>query len=231
MSCNDGLLPPPPDEISISLPAGMQLVSSPNAVGIIATDFSAVQSIMGQLGPALSGLQPVLLVIDAVTALFAVLQRAPEIPVDPAGFIEALAEAGEKVAKLGTLIPQFSVPATVITTISACAKYLTAVIGQLEDIVSAEEAAQTLLDQAIAAGDTELQTEAECALTNTDTMTAHASAAMGPIIGVLEAITTLISFLPSPVEIPGIPDTSEMSAQEMIDALQPIIDVLEAIQI
>ena len=62
-------------------------------------------------------------------------------------------------------------------------------------------------------------------------MTSHAAAAMGPIIGVLEAITKLIGFLPSPVDLPTIPDTSEMTAQEMIDALQPIVDVLEAITI
>jgi len=231
MSCPDGLLPEPPDEIRITLPAGMELVSLPNPVGLVGTDFSAVQSIMAQLGPALAGIQPVLLVIDAVTALFAVLERAPEIPTDPVGFVEELQNASKKVAKLGTLVPQLSVPLMVITTISACAKYLTAVIGQLTDIVAAGTSAQTLMDAAVAAGDTLLQTEAQCALDNVEQITAHAAAALGPITGVLGSLTSLIGFLPAPVDLPAMPDASGMAAQEMIDALQPIVDVLEAISL
>jgi hypothetical protein len=231
MSCTTGLLPDPPDEIQITLPAGMSLTSLPSPVGLVATDFSAVQSIMTQLGPALAGLQPVFLVIDAVTAIFTVLERAPEIPFDPAGFVEALDEARKKLAKLGTLVPQLSVPLMVVTTISACAKYLTAVIGQLTDIVAAGNTAQALMDQAVAAADTQLQTEAQCALDNVSKITEHAAAALGPITGVLSSLTSLIGFLPAPVELPAMPDASGMAAQEMIDALQPIVAILEAIQI
>ncbi|KKN87413.1 hypothetical protein LCGC14_0258680 [marine sediment metagenome] len=231
MSCQDGLLPAPPAETAITLPAGMSLTSVPSPVGIVATDFSAIQSIMTQLSPALAGLQPMLMLVDAVMALFTVMERAPEIVTDLDGFLEALKEASVKIGKLATLAPPLSVPAMVVTTISACAKYLTAVIGQLTDVVAATTDAQSLMDQAVAAGDTLLQTEAQCALTNAATMTSHASAAMGPIIGVLEAITKLIGFLPSPVDLPTIPDTSEMTAQAMIDALQPIVDLLEAISI
>ncbi|MCP4573338.1 MAG: hypothetical protein GY838_13365 [bacterium] len=198
---------------------------------MVGTDFSAVQSIMSQLGPALAALQPALILIDAVTALFTVLERAPEIPVDPAGFIEALNEARQKIAKVATLIPQLSVPLMVITTISACAKYLTAVIEQLTEVATATASAQALMDQAVLAGDTALQTEAQCALNNAATMTAHAGAALGPVTGILGSISSLISFLPAPVDLPSMPDPADMGAQEMIDALEPIIAVLEAIQI
>lgn len=230
MTCT-GQLPDPPEQIRITLPAGMELVSAPNPIGVVGTDFSAVQSIMAQLGPALAALQPILRIIDAVTSLFEVLKKAPEIPVDPAGFIESLEEATVKIAKLSTLVPQLSVPAMVITTIGACAKYLTAIIGQLSSIAAAGAAAQEVMDQAVAAGDVQLQTEAQCSLDNVAKLTEHAGAAMGPVVGILTSITSMLSFLPAPVELPGIPDVTGMAAQEMVDALQPIVAVLEAISL
>jgi hypothetical protein len=226
LSCSDGLLPEPPEAIQVTFPGGLTIKSMPNPTQIVTTDFSAVQSIMAQLGPALAAMQPMLFIVDAVNSLFAVLQEAPDIPVDPAGFFEALKEATEKVGKLSSIIPAVSVPKLVLDTIGACARYLQAILAQLEDVVVQSTSAAQLMAQSQAAGDTQLQAEAQCAINNAERMQAHAVAALGPLGGVLTSLTTLMKFLPSPQGLPSIPDTDGLGAQELIDALQPVVDAL-----
>jgi hypothetical protein len=229
LSCNEGLIPEPPEEITVTFPGGLTIKSAPNPAQIVTTDFAAVQSIMAQLAPALAGLQPMLMMIDAMVSLFAVMQKAPEIPVDPSGFVEALQEAAEKIAKVSAIIPALSVPKLALDTIGACARYLQAILAQLEDVVEQSTSAAQLMAQAQADGDTQLQAEAQCAVTNAERMQAHAVAALGPLGSVLDSVTALMGFLPSPKEMPGLPSTDGLGAQELIDALQPVVDVLVAL--
>jgi len=231
MSCSDAKLPSPPSPLTISLPGGISIEALPSTQGMISTELSMINSLMTQLGPALGGISPVLKVIDAVTAMFTVLQRAPEIPVDPAGFIEALAEAAEKIAALAPLIPQVSVPATIFSSIQACASFARAIRDQVEQIADTQTQAQALFDQAEAAGDAALKEQAQCALDNVDALMEHAGAAMGPLTSIMNIITGLMSFIPSPVELPGVPDPSSMGPQQLADALDVLVQALEGIQI
>jgi hypothetical protein len=232
MSCDDAKIPSPPTLIAITLPGGIELKAlAASGPGMIATDLSMISSLMTQLGPALGALSPALKVIDAVTSMFTVLQRAPEIPVDPAGFLEALAEAAEKVGALAPLIPQVSIPATIATSITAVAKFARAIRDQVAAIATEQTTAQALKDTAEANGDAALAAEAQCALDNASALMEHASASMEPLAALLDIITGLMSFIPSPVGLPTVPDTSDMTPQQLLDALDVLVETLEAISI
>jgi hypothetical protein len=214
------------------MPGGISITAlSAIGPGMISTEFSMISSLMTQLGPALAALSPILKVIDAVTSLFTVLQRAPEIPVDPAGFLEALEEAAQKIAALSPLIPQVSVPMTISTTIAAVASYARAVSAQVGGIATVQAQAQTLASQATAAGDAALQAEAQCALDNADALMAHAAAAMGPLGSTLDLVAGFMSFIPSPVSLPAVPDPAGMGAAQLAAALDALVAVLDAIHI
>jgi hypothetical protein len=210
----------------------MEIVSMPSPDGALATEMAATKSIMGQLGPGLAALMPAFNIIDALLALFGVVEKAPEIPVDPTGFVLALDDARKKFEKLGLLVPALAVPSTVASTITAVARFGRAIIAQLEEVATATAAAQALLDQALSAGDTALQTEAQCALDNAATLGQHAASSMGPMKSVLDAVTLLIGLIGGGVNIPDLPpDPASMSAQALIDALEPIVEVLEQIKV
>jgi len=231
MTCTAGTIPEPPQALSVTLPGGLTLEASPSTgAAVVGSDLAAAMSMIGQLGPALGALAPVLKVIDAVTSLFAVLQRAPEIPVDPTGFLEALEEAAQKVAALAPLIPQVSVPAMLGGAIAAVAAHVRAVAAQAATIAEAEAKAQALLEEATDANDAALAAEAQCALDNAAVMTRHAEAALGPVGAILDVITGLMSFLPTPVDLPGLPAPGG-SATALASALTTLAETLEAIRI
>jgi hypothetical protein len=223
-------LPPPPERVTVTLPLGISIEPLPSGSSVIATELSQIMSLMNQLSPALAALQPVLRIIDAVTALFAVLQKAPEIPVDPAGFFEALGEAAEKIGRLTPLIPQFSIPLTISSTIAVLSGYARAISDTLREAATAIAQAQATLDAAVAAGDAALEAQARCSLASANALKDHAAAAMGPLSSILDMVTGLMGFIPSPQELPTVPDAS-LAAEPLADALDAMADVLDAIRI
>ena len=231
MTCAAGAIPDPPASLSVTLLGGLTLEASPSTgAGVVGSELAAAMSMLGQLGPALGAMAPVLKVIDAVTSLFGVLQRAPEIPVDPSGFVEALEEAAQKVAALAPLIPQVSVPAMIGGAITAVAAHVRAVAAQVASIADVEANAQALLDAATGAGDAALEAQAQCALDNAATLTRHAEAAMGPAGSILDVLSSLMAFIPAPVELPGLPQPGG-AASDLAAALGTLASTLEAIQI
>jgi hypothetical protein len=207
----------------------VSLTSAPDISAGIVSAASQANSIVAQLQPALAGLSPVLKILDAMQAMFDVVSAAPEIPIDPTGFFEALANLGEKMAALAPLVPQVSIPATVVSSLRAITAFLKAVRDNAQRVADMETAAQALMDQAIEAGDQVLQAQAQCQLDTSSALAAHTAASLDPISSLLGLITTLLELVPLGFEIPDLGDLSGLGPQQLVDALDAIIAAFEAL--
>jgi hypothetical protein len=207
----------------------MAIPASPSGV---VTELLQVQAMMAALSPALAAIQPALKVIDAVVSLFEVVKAVPTLVLgDVQGFVDALATCAQKMASLSSIVPQLSVPAMVLDVIQVLATFCRATADQLRGIGSVLSSAEALKAHAVASGDAALQAAAECSIAQADSMLSHATASMGPFGSLLGLVTGLISMLPSPVELPGVPDLDGLTPTEAAEALDFLADVLGAIQI
>lgn len=92
-------IPEIPDPFSITLPGGVSMESI---------------NLMEQIQPALTPLMPI---FDTVVAVFNCIKAIPDTlgpPPDPTVLAACIPELAEKVAKLLKLIPQLSIPLTII---------------------------------------------------------------------------------------------------------------------
>lgn len=225
------VLPAPPEPLVITLPGGAAITSIPTLGSLVSTELDLTSSILAQLSPALAALQPFMRLLDVVTSIMDVLQAVPEVPVDPTGFLEALADLAEKVSRLAPLLPPVSLPATIAGAITTVARLLASIVSVLEDVVAAQARVVAAIEEATQAGDAELVTRLECEQAQVVAMGGHALAALGPIQPLLNTLTGLLSFLPGAVTLPAMPDVTGQALGPVVEALQVVVAALEAIQI
>lgn len=221
--------PDPPEPAEQDMPGGAKMSSMPNPASGIISEFDNMSQMLQQLSPALAGIQPVLKAIDAVVSIFTTLQKAPEIPDDPTGFVESLEETGKKIGELSNLVPQVSVFSTVRSSLQNVLKFAKALKEKLQPIVDAVNEAEDLLQQAIDNDDPELASVAQCSLDQQDQLVAHTGVMFQPMTTILDLIESLLGFVPQSVDLPEIPDVTGKSGEEMIEILDEIIDALESI--
>jgi hypothetical protein len=227
MSCQDGIPPGPTAELKISLPGGAEIIALPAAGTLVGSELAKVQSILSMAGIGLAVIRPVLNIIDAVLAIFDLLKKV----LDPPAFVQALPEVTKKLERLATLAPALAVPAMVLSMVRVCAAYLRALVDQLQGIAAQVATAEAALAAAVAAGDAALQTEIQCGLDALASATEHAADALGPVQIVLDGLTSVMGFIPNPAALPALPSPAGMTASALAEALQPIVDALDAIQI
>jgi len=76
-----------------------------------------------------------------------------------------------------------------------------------------------------------LQAVGTCVQAQADQMLAHAGASLGPVGGLMETAQGLLDLVPGMPGLPSVEDMTGKSAQEMLDALDVLIAVLDALQI
>ena len=95
-------IPEIPDPLNLTLPGGVQIERI---------------NLMEVIQPALTPLVPIFDIIDTVVAVFNCIKAIPDTlgpPPDPTVLAACLPDLAEKVAKLLKLIPQLSLPLTII---------------------------------------------------------------------------------------------------------------------
>lgn len=215
-------IPDPPAQLSATLLAGAKLTSMPSVSSGVITQLDHVQSMMAQLGPGLAAAQPIFALVNAVTAVFDLIQAV--ITADPPGIIEAVQKAAEALSTLASMIPQVAVPRMVIDVILVIVAGLQAVETILSDILDAQNTALAVIAQAQAAGDAALEAAGNDMLGQANQMAAHACASLGPLGDLIGVVQDLLSLVPGlGPALPVLPDCSALSTSAKITSIQASI--------
>jgi len=182
--------------------------------------------------PALAPLMPLFDVIDAVVTAIGVVQAIPDAlgpPPDPTALISMMPQLVEKLEKLLALVPQVSVPMTVvglldgvITAIEQARRQLVALMVQVARIGAAEARAAEL-------GDQDLTRLVGCARDSLAQEAANVGRALGPVGGVLGILRILLALIGGP-EVPDLSSLDGLPLDGAIAALDQLIAALRAVR-
>ncbi len=214
-----------PKDFSIRLLGGAKIIALPQVTDGVLTELDQVMSLLTQLGPGLAAAQPIFNVINAIQSIFDLITSV--VTADPAGIIEAVQKASDAIAGLAASTPEVAIPLMIADSIQLIVAILEAVLDAIDDLVTIDQQAQALLDQAIADGNAALQVVAQCQKDQASAMAQHLCKSLGPVgqmIGVLQALLDLI---PGSVPIPGIPDCSGLSLSAFKAAIQGSVDEIK----
>lgn len=180
--------------------------------------------------PALTPLMPIFNIIDAVVAAFECIKAIPQTigpPPDPTALATAIPELAQKVGKLLGLIPQLSLPLTVVGLIDLILDTLRKTRDQLEHLQKRLESVSAATSLAIELGDPGLLDIALCAEANV----AQEAANIGKALGSIGQLIALMNIFLGMIGGPEIPDLSELSGKPLEQVLEPldaIVGVLES---
>ena len=201
------LIPELPDPQRLTLPGG---------VSIEHLDLASV------VQPALTPLMPAFDIINAVLSVFDVLKAIP----DPFAIAEAIANLAEKIAKLMGLIPQLSLPMTVVGLVDLVIGVLTEardVLVQLQEqvatVTAAEERAKELDDDVLA----EI---AACAMANIEQEAAN----LGKRLGALGSLIGILNLFLGMIGGPEVPDLSSLGGKPLDEVLEPLDALVETLE-
>jgi hypothetical protein len=210
-------IPEIPDPFSITLPGGVSMESI---------------NLMEQIQPALTPLMPLFDIIDTVVAVFNCIKAIPDTlgpPPDPTVLAACIPELAEKVAGLLKLIPQLSLPYTIIgiidliiDTLRQARSLLLHLQAQMQQILGA-------IDRATELEDAGLMAITNCAQANVAQEAANVGkslASLGKLIGLLNIFLELVG-------APTVPDLSDLAGSpldEVVPPLDAIVDQLTQVR-
>lgn len=180
--------------------------------------------------PALTPLMPVFNLVDAVVAAFDCIKAIPETigpPPDPTALASAIPKLAQKVGKLLGLVPQLSLPLTIVGLIDLLIDTLRKTRDQLEHLVASLEAVSAASARALELDDAGLADIALCAEANV----AREAANIGKSLGAMGSLVALLNVFLGMVGAPEVPDLSSLAGQPLDQALEPLdglVRVLEA---
>ena len=147
-------IPEIPDPLSITLPGGVTMQQI---------------NLMQAIQPALTPLMPLFDIIDTVVAVFNCVKAIPDSlgpPPDPTALAACIPELAEKVAKLLRLIPQLSLPYTIIGIIDLVIDTLRQARSQLMHLQQQMQQILGAIDRATELEDAGLMAITSCAQAN-----------------------------------------------------------------
>jgi len=201
-------IPAIPDPLELQLPAGISIEHI---------------NLMEVIQPALTPLMPMFNIIDAIVAVFNCVSSIT----DPIALAQCIPELAKKVDKLLRLIPQLSLPYTLIGILDLLIDTLSQVRGELLHLQQQMIQITGVIDRATELDDAALMSIASCAQANVAQEAANvgkALASLGKLIGLFNAFSGMIGG-------PEIPDLSDVAGTPLDQAIEPIdkiVDVLQA---
>ena len=210
-------IPELPDPLSITLPGGVSMESI---------------NLMEQIQPALTPLMPLFDIIDTVVAVFNCIKAIPDTlgpPPDPTVLAACIPELAEKVAKLLKLIPQLSIPLTIIGIIDLIIDVLRQARTMLLHLQAQMQQITGAIDRATDLEDAGLMAITSCAQANVAQEAANVGkslAALGKLIGILNIFLELVG-------APTVPDLSDLAGtplDEVVPPLDAIVDQLTQVR-
>jgi hypothetical protein len=207
-------IPEIPDPLSITLPGGVTMQQI---------------NLMQAIQPALTPLMPLFDIIDTVVAVFNCVKAIPDSlgpPPDPTALAACIPELAEKVAKLLRLIPQLSLPYTIIGIIDLVIDTLRQARSQLMNLQQQMQQILGAIDRATELEDAGLMAITSCAQANVAQEAANvgkALASLGKLIGILNIFLGIVGG-------PEVPDLSNLAGRPLDDVIPPIDAIIEALQ-
>jgi hypothetical protein len=186
-------------------------------------------NLMEVVQPALTPLVPVFNIIDAVVAVFNCIKAIPDSlgpPPDPTALASAIPELAEKVDALLRLIPQLSLPYTVIGIIDLIIDKLRQTRSELLHLQQQVVQILGAADRAAALEDAGLLSVTRCAQANVAQEAANVGkslASLGQLIGLLNLFLGMIGG-------PEVPDLTALAGRPLDEAIPPIDAIIEALQ-
>ena len=200
-------LPPARQAFVLTLPGGVELRD---------LDPSRV------VQPALTPLAPLFNILEAVLSIFDCVRAVPGTfgpPPDPTALVSAIADAVRKISRLLVLVPQLSLPRTILGLVDivlGVLEDLIAVLRQLVDRLATIERAQ---QRAVALADDNLTRILGVARSNVATEAAQIGARLGSVSGIF----ALLGIFMQLVGGPSIPNLDEPP----LDDLEGFVATLE----
>jgi len=207
-------IPELPDPFSITLPGGVTMESI---------------NLMEQIQPALTPLVPLFNIIDTVVAIFNCIKAIPDMlgpPPDPTILAACIPELAEKVNALLKLIPQLSLPYTIIGIIDLVIDTLRQARSQLLQLQAQIQQITGAIDRATELEDAGLMAITSCAEANVAQEAANVGkslASIGKLIGILNLFLGMIG-------APEIPDLSNLADVPLDEAIEPLDAIVESLQ-
>ena len=171
--------------------------------------------------PALTPLMPIFNIIDAVVAAFECIKAIPQTigpPPDPTALATAIPELAQKVSRLLGLVPQLSLPLTIVGLIDLLVDTLGKTRDQLEHLQKHLESVSAASARAVELDDPGLLDIALCAEANV----AREAANIGKALGSIGQLIALMNVFLGMVGGPEIPDLSDLSGKPIDEALAPL---------
>lgn len=196
-------IPEIPDPPSITLPGGVTM-------GQI--------NLMEIIQPALTPLVPVFDLVDAVVAVFDCLKAVT----DPVELAKRMPELGRKVSKLLRLMPQVSVPMTIVGIIDLVVDALRQARSQILHLQQQMVQITGVMDRAAQLNDPGLLAVAQCAQGNV----AQEAANVGRGLASLGRLIGLVNLLMGLVGGPEQPNLSSVAGRPLEQAVEPIDNLI-----
>ncbi len=172
-----------PDPSSLTLPGGVTIEAI---------------NLMQQVQPALAPLMPLFNVIDTFLAVFQCIKAVPDTigpPPDPTVLASAISELAKKVNKLLKLIPQLSLPYTIVGVVDLVLDALREARSELLHLQAQSKQILGVVDRAMELDDPGLLAVAQCAQANVAQEAANVGkrlASMGKLMGLLNLFLGMV---------------------------------------
>lgn len=207
-------IPEIPDPFNLTLPGGINIEHI---------------NLMEVIQPALTPLVPFFNIIDTIVAIFNCVKAIPDTlgpPPDPTALAACLPDLAEKVNQLLKLIPQLSLPLTIVGLIDLVIDTLRQARTELMHLQQQMEQILNVIDRATDLDDAGLSAIAQCAQANVAQEAANVGkslAAMGKLIGLLNLFLGMVG-------APEIPDLSDLAGRPLDDVVKPLDAIVKALE-
>jgi len=174
--------------------------------------------------PALAPLVPLFDVVDTVIAVFDCIKAIPAMfgpPPDPTLLGPALEKLADKTMKLMRLVPQLSVPYTILDIVDLVIGELRAAQQQLHHLQARLRQMDRALTRAAELHDEELTAIVECSQANVAREAANVGAGLAGVGKLLQLASTLLELIGAP----ALPPLTSLGGQT-IDVVIELLDVL-----
>ena len=207
-------IPEIPEPFNLTLPGGIQIEHI---------------NLMEVIQPALTPLVPIFDIIDTVVAVFNCIKAIPDTlgpPPDPTAIAACLPDLAEKVAKLLKLIPQLSIPLTIVGLIDLVIDTLLRARSEIMHLQQQMQQILGVIDRATNLDDAGLMAIAQCAQANV----AQEAANVGKSLAALGKLIGLINLFMGMVGGPEIPDLSNLAGRPLDDVVPPLNAIVDALK-
>jgi hypothetical protein len=227
---------PPVKPLRVRLPSGGELKAFSDISKGIPTDCSLSINLMLQIAPILANMKCILAVIGLAKPVKTLLDAMPNVPKAIMAVPDVATAFGKFMDScIMPFFPAIKLAQFLIDILKLIITLLKCVIGQLKTVLEMMQGITIKINEAQAAGNTELAQILDCARKNAALSAQHTAASMEPVSGIVDLMAPILELFGQSLTIPGpgSPDDIEsmqktiQSLEDVVTNIENLIDVLE----